>query len=113
MLKALQPDHLDQRAALRLGLRRLHALLARAVHYVAEHALAGKQRELLKHRPAIGTGPGDRLAPYLSHAFGRADKTADDAEQGRFPAAARPENGHEGTILACQADFRPRAMTSS
>jgi len=87
MLKTLEADHLDQRPALRLGLGRLHALLARPVHDVAEHALPGKQRELLKYRSAIGPGPGDRFALHPGNTAARADKAADDIKQGRFSAA--------------------------
>src|ERR1700687_745921 len=91
-----------QPAALRLGFHVLHALLARAVHHIAEHALPGKQRKLLEHRPAIGTGPGDRLALHFRNALGRIDEAADDIKQCRFPAARRAENRDEGAILDCQ-----------
>src|SRR6266852_6077797 len=90
-LKALEADHLDQPAALRFGFRMLHALLPRTIHHIAEHALPGKQRELLKHRPTIRTGPGDRLALHLRHALRRIDKAADDIEQRRFSAAGGVE----------------------
>src|SRR5712664_4725319 len=99
MLKALEADHLDQAAALRFGFRMLDALLARAIHHVAEHALPGKQRELLKYRPAIGSGAGDRLAPHLRHALRRIDEAAKDIKQRRFSAAGRAENRDEGTIF--------------
>src|ERR1700726_2104690 len=110
VLKALEPDHLDQRAALLLGLRLLHALLARTIHYVAEHTLPGKQRELLKHRPAIGTGPGDRPALHLRYAMGRLDEASDDIKQRRFSATRRTENGDEGAILDCQGNVRQCQM---
>src|SRR5260370_41510012 len=99
MLKALEADHLDQAAALRFGFRMLHALLAGAIHPVAEHALPGEQRELLKHRSAVGTGPGDRLALHLRPALRRIYKAPPNIEPGRFSAAGGPGNGNEGAIL--------------
>ncbi len=110
ILKALEADHLDQRAALRFGLRGLYALLARAIHHVAEHALPGKQRELLKHRSAIGPGPGDRPALHPGDASGRADEAADDIKQRRFSAAGGTEDRDKGAILDCQRNFRQRQM---
>src|SRR5260370_26608372 len=88
----------------------LHALLACANHHVAEHALPGEQRELLKHRSAVGTGPGDRLALHLRHALPRIDKAADDIEQRRFSAAGGAEYGNEGAVLDRQRDLRQRQM---
>jgi hypothetical protein len=102
VFKTLEADHLDQPAALRLGFRRFHALLARAVHHVAEHGLPGKQRELLEHRAAIGAGTGDRPTLHPRFALGRSNKTADDVEQCRFAAAGRAENRDESAILDCQ-----------
>src|ERR1700733_5988964 len=98
LLKTLEADHLDQPTALRFGFVMPYALLARAIHYIAEHALPWKQRELLKHRPAVGPGPGDWLALHLRHPSRRTDKTADDIEQRRFSAAGRTKNGDKGAI---------------
>src|SRR3954454_4478293 len=99
MLEPFQSDHFDQTAALRLGFRAGHALLAQAVHYVAEHVLPRKQRELLKHRAPVGTRTGDAGAPHFRHALGRIAETADDIEQRRLSAAGWSEDRDEGAVL--------------
>src|SRR5580704_479932 len=77
ILKALEADHLEQCAGLRLGLHMFHALLARAVHDIAEYTLPGEQRELLEHRPAIRTRSCDHLALHSRDATGRLHEAAD------------------------------------
>jgi hypothetical protein len=70
-------------------------LLPRAVHDVAEHGLPWEQRELLEHRAAVGTGPGDRLSLHTDAARRRCDEAADHVEQRRFTATGRPEDRNE------------------
>ena len=106
ILKTLEADHLDQLAALRFGIRPLHPLLARTIHHVPKYALPGKQSEFLEHRPAIGSGTGDRPALYPRHALRRADKAADDIKQCRFSAAGGTENRNKGAVLDGQGDIR-------
>ena len=91
ILKALQPDHLDQRAALRLGVCIFHALLARAVHDVPKHGFPGKQRKLLKYRTTVGTlGPLIVFPFIFALASGRLHEAPNDVEQRRFPQPEGP-----------------------
>src|SRR3954453_15825905 len=65
VLIALEPDHFDQGPALCLRLGGAHALLARAVHHIAQHGLPRKQREFLEYRTAIRPWSRDRPSPDL------------------------------------------------
>src|SRR6516164_155670 len=102
MFKALQADHLDQRAALRLSLGSFDALLARAIHDISEHGFPGKQRKLLKHRTTVGPRAGNRTALHPCRALGRVHKSADDIEEGRLTTPRWTEDRNEGASIDCQ-----------
>src|SRR5262249_57282356 len=97
VLKALETNHLEQRAGLGLGFRRFHALLAGTVHDVAEHALPGKQRKLLKDWTAIRARTSDCLSLHSRDAAGRLHQATDDVDQRPFSAARRAKTPKQRT----------------
>src|SRR3954452_9206300 len=106
ILVALEPDHFDKSSALRFRLGGGHALLARAIHHIAQHGLPRKQRELLEYRTAIRPWSRDYPSPDLCRAAGWADEAADNVEQCRLAAAGRTKDRDEGSLLDRQRDVR-------
>jgi hypothetical protein len=94
--EVLQPDRFERALCAGLALGPRHALEHHAEIDVLQHRVPGKQRILLEHEgDVVRHRPGDALAGNLDRAGGGRHQAADDVEQGRLAAAARPDQAEE------------------
>ncbi len=91
--EAAEPDLVDRVPRFLLRFPRAEAgAVGEREHDVLLDGLPGEQLvELLEHHHPVGSRPHDLAAVERDAALGRADVAADRLEQGRFPAAGRPE----------------------
>src|SRR5262249_51890508 len=94
--EVLEPDRLERALRARLALGPGHALEHHAEVDVLEHGVPREQRVLLEHEGDVAWHrPGDPLARDFHRAGRGRHQPADDVEQGRLAAAARPDQAEE------------------
>src|SRR4029077_14061703 len=94
-LEPAQPDHGEKALRDRVRFALGEALLAQDVLYVLLDVEPGKQRMVLEHNAAIRPRALDRNAVEKHFAGVGLLEAGKNVEQGRFPAAARAEQGQE------------------
>jgi hypothetical protein len=95
VLEAGEADHIDEAAGDARPLVLCDALQTQAKLDVGLRRLPGQQRILLEDHAAIRARPRDLGARDPDFAVGRPIETGDNAQERRFPAPGRPDNGHE------------------
>jgi hypothetical protein len=108
VLETVESDEIDEglRPSLAFLARKAHPL--QAVEDIGADRLPRKQREVLKHDPAIGPWGADRLTLDEDLAGLRGEKAADEIEQRRLAAAGRSEQRNEFTRAHIERDVLER-----
>src|SRR5665213_2346106 len=98
-LRPCETDELDIVADARVALCAVHPAARGSVHEpvfdVAPHAAPWKQRVVLEHHAALGTGAGDRVLVEQQRAARRRDEPRQHVEHRRLAAARGPDDDDE------------------
>src|SRR6516165_6854094 len=113
LCEVLEPDGRKRALCARLALGARHALEHHAEVDVLEHGVPRKQRVLLEHEGDVARHrPGDPLARDFHRADRGRHQPADDVEQGRLAAAARPDQAKELAARDVERGVAQRAYVS-